>query len=45
MNKTKKFADLIQKYNANIRRKFRLLERIKIKIIKKEWSTKYNEVC
>ena len=40
-----KFADIIQKVNLNIKRKFRLLEKTKIKIIKKEWSIKYNEIC
>ena len=45
MNNTKKFADLIQKVDANIKRKFRLLERTKSNIIKKEWSIKYNEIC
>ena len=43
MNNTKEIADLIQKVNTIIKRKFRLLERTKIKIIKKEWSIKYNE--
>ena len=45
MNNTKKIADLIQKVDANIKRKFRLLERTKSNIIKKEWSIKYNEIC
>ena len=40
-----KFAVIIQKVNLNIKRKFRLLEKTKIKIIKKEWSIKYNEIC
>ena len=44
MNSKKKFADLIQKVDINyIKRKFRLLERTKSNIIKKEWSIKYNE--
>ena len=46
MNSKKKFADLIQKVDINyIKRKFRLLERTKSNIIKKEWSIKYNEIC
>ena len=43
--KNTKLADLIQKINVNIKQKFWLQERTKIKIIKKKWSIKSNEIC